>query len=67
MVEVLVAFDDECADVVTSRRYFDMLDKYDALGIGHSDGTSSMFLADKKDLTCLKRGLGDIKILDVYK
>jgi hypothetical protein len=67
MVDVRVAFDDECADVVTHKTYFKALDKYNAFGTGHSNGTSTMSFLSKPDLTKLKRDLGDIKILEVYE
>ena len=66
--EVEVAFDDRVADVVNQRTYFDALDKYDAVGMGHDrTGTSSMFILSEKPLSIdeLTKNLGDIEILRI--
>lgn len=62
-----VGFDDD-TDVVTSRKYYRILDKYGALGIGHEKTqTSTMFISPEKPLNLeqLASDLGDIPILSV--
>lgn len=70
--EIIVDFDDSTADVVTSRTYYSVLEKYNAWGIGHEKTkTSSMFIKSEKplDLEALANDLArdDIKILSVRK
>ena len=68
--EIVVDFDDRAADVVKSQRYFEVLEKYDAKGIGNDKTkTSSMFVSSEKplDVKGLAKELGDIKILSVKK
>jgi len=68
--EVRVGFDDRTADVVASKAYFYVLDKYDALGIGHEKTrTSTMFISSEKPITLegLAGELGDIPVLSVKK
>jgi hypothetical protein len=67
-IEVTVNLDDAIADVVTLRRYYDCLDKYEALGIGHEKtGTSTMIMKSGRSLDIgeLTRDLGNIEILSV--
>jgi len=65
-MEVIVGYDDANSDVLTTRRYFDFLGKYNILGIGHNkNGTSSIFLPDGFDLKRLPEELGDIPILEI--
>lgn len=67
--EVHVDFDDERADIDTSKKYFDALRKYDAIGMGHEKTrTSSMFIeSDKLDVKELKKGLGNILVISVKR
>ena len=68
--EIIVDFDDKTADVVRSERYFSVMDKYNARGIGHEKTkTSSLFIPSEKrlDIGALIIDLGDIKILSVKK
>jgi len=68
--EILVDFDNETADVVTLKTYFQALEKYDATGIGHKKTkTSSIFISSKKPLNLeeLSKDLGNIKIFSVRK
>ena len=60
-------FDDANQDVVRSKSYYSALSRYRALGIGHKEGTSTMFLskANPLDIAVLKKDLGDIEILSV--
>ena len=63
-MEIIVQYDDR--DVSRSSAYFGCLNKYDAVGMGHSDGTCSMFMSvrnfDRKRLTT---DLGDIQIVAI--
>jgi hypothetical protein len=66
--EITVDFYDEDSDVGKARRYSQILNKYDARGIGHErTRTSSMFISSEKPLNLeqLAKDLGDIKILSV--
>jgi hypothetical protein len=68
--KILVDFDDETADVVKSRTYFQALKKYDATSIGHEKTkTSSMFISSEKPLNLeeLSRDLENIGIFAVRK
>ncbi len=68
--EIAVDFDDEVASVGDSKTYFSVLDKYDALGIGHDrSGTSTMLISSEQSLNIdeLAEDLEDIKILEVFE
>ena len=68
--EIFVDFDDETADVVKSRTYFQVLKKYDATGFGHGKTkTSTILISSEKPLNLeeLSRDLGNIKIFSVRK
>ncbi len=66
--EIVVSFDDSNSDVVTSRTYFGILDKYDAVGTGHSNGTSSIFISCSSEiLKEIKRDLGDIRVISTRR
>ena len=65
MVHVIVGHDDR--DIARNSVYFGALRRYRAVGIGHSNGTSSMFIPwENFDLEKLGSDLGDIPILEVY-
>ncbi len=63
--KAVVRFDDDTASVPDSRAYYGTLDLYDGAGMGHSDGTSTMFLRTARPLTrrALSRALGGIRIV----
>ena len=65
--EVIVGFEDKYADMETTRPYFDVMDRYGALGVGHSDGTYSLYMPQEKviDIEKLRKDLKDIPIIDV--
>ena len=68
--EVFVKFDDRIASQSEQRSYFDTLEKYGALGIGHDkEGNSSLFIKSRRPLNrqVLERELGDNKILNIKK
>ena len=63
-----VSFDSETVSVAKSEVYFQVLEKYDALGIGHRH-TSTMFISSRKKLNLeeVSKDLGDIPVLSVKK
>lgn len=64
MAEVVVRYDDR--DTTRASTYFRCLDKYGAAGMGHADGTSSMFMEPENfDRKKLARDLGGIPIVAV--
>ena len=66
--EIVVRFDDSNSDVVTSRTYFGVLDKYDAAGTGHRNGTSSISVScSPETLEEIKRDLGDIRVISTIR
>lgn len=68
--EIEVKFDDVCASVSDRVRYFGIMDKYKATGIGHEKkGTSTLFIDSEKPLNLeqIAAEFGDIKILSVHK
>ena len=64
--EVLLAFDIGVTDTVTSRKYFQALEKYNATGMGHERTmTSSMFIPGPLNIGELTRDLEGIAILSI--
>lgn len=66
--KVTVKFDDLDQDTIAHNIYFNALQKYDALGVGHDNGTSTMFiLSDRLDRKKLVKDLGDLEIISIEK
>lgn len=64
--EVRVDFDSEHSDIFSSETYFAVVDKYDAVAIGHEkDGTSTLFFNSDEPVFReeLEEDLGDLEIL----
>lgn len=70
LYQLLVRFNDDTAEVPTSNRYYEFLEKFGTAGLGNSDGTSTVFISSKRELT--KEGLAkllgeDIPIISLEK
>lgn len=65
-----VGFCDPHSDVVTHRKYFDFLNRYQAIGTGNREkGTSTVIISSEKELALeqLIRDLGEIPIISFEK
>ena len=68
--EVLVKFDDRTAGTDEMRAFFNTMDKYNAIGIGHDKrNNSSLFIKTERPLNrkILQKELGENKIIRISK
>ena len=70
--EVLVRLDDRVVSQGDLRSYFDTMDRYDAVGMGHDRTSTSTLVFDSRRLNQperkkLQRSLGENKILSIRR